>query len=100
MFTRGQRIAGDRRVEMRWQSPDGTVLPAIFGEYSYGLLLVLPTVWRNIDRLENTPDQEMCIRDRYISALGTGLNAGSPWSLLSSELSPLLDDGIRAFYGG
>lgn len=36
----------------------------------------------------------------YISALGTGLNAGSPWSLLSSELSPLLDDGIRTFYGG
>ena len=36
----------------------------------------------------------------YISALGSGLNAGSPWSLLSSELSPILDDGIRAFYGG
>lgn len=36
----------------------------------------------------------------YISALGPALNAGSPWSLLSSELGPILNDGIRTFYGG
>lgn len=57
MFTRGQRIKSERTVEMRWQSPDGTVLPSLFGEYSYGLFLVVPTVWRNVERLVNTPEK-------------------------------------------
>ena len=89
MFTRGQRIAGDRRVEMRWQSPDGTVLPAIFGEYSYGLLLVLPTVWRNIDRLENTPDQ--AVRQAESLLAGDNARTGLPnrlWVVGVDHLEP------------
>lgn len=53
MFTRGQRLeSDDPSLEMRWQSPDGTDMPALAFGYSYGASLTVHNLWLNIDRLE------------------------------------------------
>lgn len=36
----------------------------------------------------------------YVSAVGTAIAGGEPWSKIAAELSPLADAGIKAFYGG
>ena len=35
-----------------------------------------------------------------ISGVGSALSAGEPWSKVSAEIAPVLDAGIKAFYGG
>ena len=36
----------------------------------------------------------------YVSAVGSAINGGEPWSKIAAELSPLADAGIKSFYGG
>ena len=36
----------------------------------------------------------------YVSAVGSAINGGEPWSKIAAEFSPIADAGIKSFYGG
>lgn len=59
MYTRGQRFEKETTDQLgaeMFTSPDGTSLLTEFGTYNMGVELVLPTIWKHIDRHHVTPE--------------------------------------------
>lgn len=54
MYSRAQRLedGGTNHAEVMWEAPDGSRVKALYEQYSAGVSLTIPTVWRSYDRLE------------------------------------------------